>query len=64
MSEPIPPEEAKTFSDGTISFHVVMNEAGALKITLVGRGNGRILILPESNTSATLHSEKQRRDNR
>lgn len=67
MSEPIPPESVQTFTDGKISFHVVMTEAGALKISLIGRGNGRMLIQPECNTSATLHSEKQlgtRRDNR
>lgn len=62
-----PPDQPQTFSDGVTTFQVILTEAGTLKVTLTGRANGRLLMLPESNVSVSLFSEKRlgiRTDNR
>lgn len=60
MSEPTTPaEQPVTFSDGKTIFHVLLTQNGTLRVTLIGRSNGRLIVLPESNTSLSLFSSKR-----
>jgi hypothetical protein len=52
------PLETIVFSHEGREFQATMTEEGALKIFVTGRRNGKLFILPETNVSVTLTTEK------
>lgn len=51
-------DEPVTFKFKRREWHVVMDDDGNLRVSLVGRGNGRLLIHPGSGNAITCTADR------